>query len=79
MNPLLPLKVQVSRHARMLAGYFPAAFARDESNGVDIRGTLAPRLLNGSTVLNLNYSDVDRFTSNTGSPPSAMSAPAASR
>jgi methyl-accepting chemotaxis protein len=67
MNPLLPLKVQVSRHARMLAGYFPAAFARDESNGVDIRGTVAPRLLNGNTVLNLNYGDVDRFTSNTGS------------
>jgi methyl-accepting chemotaxis protein len=67
MNPLLPLKVQVSRHARMLAGYFPAAFARDESNSVDLRGVVTPRLLNGDTVLNLNYSDVDRFTSNTGS------------
>jgi methyl-accepting chemotaxis protein len=67
MNPLLPLRIQVSRHARMLAGYFPAAFSRDESDGIDIRGTLTPRLLNGNTVLNLNYSDVDRFTSNTGS------------
>jgi methyl-accepting chemotaxis protein-2 (aspartate sensor receptor) len=67
MNPLLPLKVQVSRHARMLAGYFPATFARDESDGVDIRGVITPRLLNGNAVLNLNYGDVDRFTSNTGS------------
>jgi methyl-accepting chemotaxis protein len=67
MNPLLPLKVQVSRHARMLAGYFPAAFSRDISNGVDLRGSITPRLLNGPTVLNLNYGDVDRFTANTGS------------
>ncbi|GAB7522646.1 methyl-accepting chemotaxis protein [Paraburkholderia sp. 2C] len=67
MNPLLPLKIQVSRHARMLAGYFPAAFTRDESDGVDIRGIVTPKLLNGNTMLNLNYGDVDRFTSNTGS------------
>jgi methyl-accepting chemotaxis protein len=67
MNPLLPLKAQVSRHARTLTGYFPAPFARDESNGVDILGVLTPRLLNGNTVLNFNYNDVDRFTSSTGS------------
>ena len=67
MNPLLPLKSQVGRHARTLVGYFPAPFTRDESNGVDILGTFTPRLLNGNTLLNLNYRDVDRFTFNTRS------------
>ncbi|CAB3768294.1 methyl-accepting chemotaxis protein [Paraburkholderia solisilvae] len=67
MNPLLPLKVQVGRHARTLAGYFPAPFTRDESNSVDMRGTMTPRLLNGNTPLNGNYGEVDRFTSQTRS------------
>src|SRR6202051_1321838 len=67
MNPLLPLKSQVGRHARTLAGHFPAPFTRDESNGVDILGTFTPRLLNGDTLLNLNYKEVDRFTFNTRS------------
>jgi methyl-accepting chemotaxis protein len=67
MNALLPLKVQVGRHARTLAGYFPAPFTRDESNSVDMRGTMTPRLLNGNTPLNGNYGEVDRFTSQTRS------------
>jgi methyl-accepting chemotaxis protein-2 (aspartate sensor receptor) len=67
MNRLLPLKSQLSRYARTLAGHFSAPFTRDESNCVDILGTLTPRLLNGNTLLNLNYSEVDRFTFNTGS------------
>jgi len=67
MNPLLPLKSQVGRQARTLAGHFPAPFTRDESNGVDILGTFTPRLLNGDTLLNLNYREVDRFTFNTRS------------
>src|ERR1700761_7160508 len=67
MNALLPLKVQVGRHARTLAGYFPAPFTRDESNSVDMRGTMTPTLLNGNTPLNGNYGEVDRFTSQTRS------------
>lgn len=67
MNPLLPLKSRVRRHARTLASYFTAPFTRDESNGIDILGAITPRLLNGNTVLNLNYNEVDRFTLNTGS------------
>jgi methyl-accepting chemotaxis protein len=67
MNRLLPLKSQLGRYARTLAGHFPAPFTRDESNGVDILGTLTPRLLNGNKLLNLNYSEVDRLTFNTGS------------
>ncbi len=67
MNPLLPLRFQVGRHARTLAAHFPAPFTRDESNGVDTLGTITHRLLNGNTLLNLNYSEVDRFTSNTRS------------
>jgi methyl-accepting chemotaxis protein len=67
MNRLLPLKSQLGRYARTLAGHFSAPFTRDESNGVDILGTVTPRLLNGNTLLNLNYSEVDRFTLNTGS------------
>jgi methyl-accepting chemotaxis protein-2 (aspartate sensor receptor) len=67
MNPLLPLKFLVRRHARTLAGYFPAPFTRDESNGVVILGTVIPRLLNGNTLLNLNYGEVDRFTFKTRS------------
>jgi methyl-accepting chemotaxis protein-2 (aspartate sensor receptor) len=67
MNPLLPLKFQVRRHARTLAGHFTAPFTRDVSSGVDIFGALTPRLFNGNTLLNLNYSEVDRFTFNTGS------------
>jgi methyl-accepting chemotaxis protein len=67
MNPLLPLGAQVGRHAKVLAGYFPAAFIRDESNGIDILGIPTPRLLNGDTLLNLNYGEVDRFTGHTGS------------
>jgi methyl-accepting chemotaxis protein len=67
MNRLLPLRSQLGRYARTLAEHFSAPFTRDESNGVDILGTLTPRLLNGNTLLNLNYSEVDRFTFNTGS------------
>ncbi|CAB3761910.1 methyl-accepting chemotaxis protein [Paraburkholderia humisilvae] len=62
MNPLLPLRVQVGRHAKTLAGYFPAPFVRDESNGIDILGIMTPRLLSGNALLNLNYSAVDGFT-----------------
>ncbi|NUY01337.1 methyl-accepting chemotaxis protein [Paraburkholderia youngii] len=65
MYSLLPLKAQVCRHARTLAGYFPAPFTRDESSGVDILGVMTPRLLNGTTLLNLNYGEVDRFTDKT--------------
>ncbi|KXU83773.1 chemotaxis protein [Paraburkholderia monticola] len=65
MHSLLPLKTQVRRYARTLAGYFPAPFTRDESNGVDILGVMTPRLLNGDTLLNLNYGEVDRFTDRT--------------
>ncbi|MCC8402528.1 methyl-accepting chemotaxis protein [Paraburkholderia sp. MMS20-SJTN17] len=65
MHSLLPLKTQVRRHARTLAGYFPAPFIRDASNGVDILGVMTPRLLNGNTLLNLNYDEVDRFTAET--------------
>ncbi|MFC0398831.1 methyl-accepting chemotaxis protein [Paraburkholderia rhizosphaerae] len=62
MNPLLPLRVQVGRHAKTLAGYFPAPFIRDESNGIAIHGAVTPRLLCGNALLNLNYAEVDRFT-----------------
>ncbi|MGF6918637.1 methyl-accepting chemotaxis protein [Paraburkholderia sp. 40] len=65
MYSLLPLKAQVRRHARTLAGYFPAPFSRDESSSVDILGVMTPRLLNGNTLLNLNYGEVDRFTGKT--------------
>ena len=65
MNKLLPLKAQVEHYMKMLAGHFPAPFARDEHNYVDNAGTLTPGLLNGSTLLNLNHHEVDRFTSST--------------
>ncbi|MEQ1772973.1 MAG: methyl-accepting chemotaxis protein [Burkholderiales bacterium] len=66
MNKLLPLKVQVGRYMKMLAGHFPDSFTRDERNVVDNAGTFTPRLLSGNTLLNLNYRDIDRFSANTG-------------
>ncbi len=65
MNKLLPLKFQVGHYLKMLAGHFPDRFTRDERNYVDNAGTLTPRLLSGNTLLNLNYREIDRFTSST--------------
>ena len=65
MNKLLPLKFQVGHYLKMLAGHFPDPFTRDERNYVDNAGTLTPRLLNGNTLLNLNYREIDRFTAST--------------
>ncbi len=65
VNKLLPLKFQVGRYMKMLAGHFPDPFTLDERNVVDNAGTLTPRLLSGNTLLNLNYREIDRFTSST--------------
>jgi methyl-accepting chemotaxis protein len=66
MNPLLPLRLQIARHAQTLARCFTAPFSRDEIDRVDIAGTATPKLLSGSSVLNLNYAEVDRFTATHG-------------
>jgi len=65
MNKLMPLKYQVEQHMKMLATHFPATFTRDEFNEMEIAGARMPRLYNGNTQLNLNYTEIDRFTSRT--------------
>ena len=65
MNKLLPLKFQVGHYLKMLAGHFPDPFTRDERDYVDNAAALTPRLLNGNTLLNLNYREIDRFTAST--------------
>mgnify|MGYP002628765991 CR=1 FL=1 len=65
MIKLLPLKFQVGQYMKVLAGHFPDPFTRDERSYVDNAGTLTPRLLSGNALLNLNYREIDRFTSNT--------------
>ena len=66
MNKLMPLKYQVGHCMKMLARHFSDPFARDELNWVDTSGTLTPGLLCGSTLLNMNYEEIDRFSAGTG-------------
>lgn len=65
MNKLMPLKYQVEENMKMLATHFPAPFARDDANDMEIAGIRMPRLYSGNTLLNLNYTEIDRFTSRT--------------
>jgi methyl-accepting chemotaxis protein len=65
MVNLLPLRIQVRNCMAALALHFPQRFTRDELNWVDSAGVLAPGLLCGGTLLNMNHEEIDRFTSRT--------------
>jgi methyl-accepting chemotaxis protein-2 (aspartate sensor receptor) len=65
MNKLLPLKIQVGRYMKLLAGHFPEPFTRNELDLVDSFGTRAPSLFSGNELLNLNHREIDRFTAGT--------------
>ena len=52
--------------ARLFASELPAAFTIDTANKVDVAGKATPALANGSMVLNLDTSIVDKFLEKTG-------------
>ena len=57
---------EVGGFARMLTASFEPEFTLDAGNSVDIGGKQVPVLKNGGKVVNLDFTNVDRFTSQTG-------------
>ena len=55
-----------ARFAGMLQTAFPAQFALDAARTVDIGGRQVPMLKNGDADLNLDFTQVDRFTAQSG-------------
>ena len=66
MNNLLPLSRQIRGFAKSLAAEFPDTFSLDTGNQIEVGSELTPVLRNGQTVLNLNFSVLDRFSERTG-------------
>ena len=54
------------RFANMLQTAFPGQFALDAARMVDIGGRQVPMLKNGDSDINLNFTEVDRFTAQSG-------------
>ncbi|NMM38888.1 MAG: HAMP domain-containing protein, partial [Glaciimonas sp.] len=57
---------ETNRSALLLKNYFSGEFAVDTATMVDVGGTPTPTLKNGDTPLNLDFSVVDKFLSQTG-------------
>ena len=53
------------RIAGVFQARFPAAFSLEPAKSITIEGKKTPVIKNGSKVLNLNYTIVDRFTADT--------------
>jgi methyl-accepting chemotaxis protein len=66
MKNLLPLGLQIRRHARDLAARFDGEFSLDTSRQVTIGAEQTPLLRNGATVLNLDFGVPDAFSADTG-------------
>ncbi|NMM26963.1 MAG: HAMP domain-containing protein, partial [Glaciimonas sp.] len=57
---------ETGRSAQLLKNHFSGEFAVDTAAMVDVGGTQTPTLKNGDTPLNLDFSVVDNFLSQTG-------------
>ncbi|MDP3841818.1 MAG: Cache 3/Cache 2 fusion domain-containing protein, partial [Oxalobacteraceae bacterium] len=57
---------ETGRSAKLLKNYFYGEFTVDTAAMLDAGGTQTPTLKNGDTTLNLDYSVVDNFLSQTG-------------
>jgi len=55
-----------NRISKVFKSAFQPTFSIDQSQKVDVGGKQVPLLKNGDTVINLNYSIVDKFTENSG-------------
>ena len=66
MNSLLPLGYQIGRYASALASKLPAPFTVDHDHPILIGDESTPTLRNGRSVLNLDFSVPDRFSSEQG-------------
>lgn len=60
------LKREASRSSKILEGYFPGSFSLDSASRVNINGISTPTLRNGGSVVNLDFSVPDRFSSRSG-------------
>ncbi|HWZ49706.1 MAG TPA: methyl-accepting chemotaxis protein [Herbaspirillum sp.] len=66
MNKLLPLSYQIDKFAKTLTTHFPHSFSLDNQQQIMVGAESTPVLSNGGTVLNLNFSILDKFSAKTG-------------
>ena len=66
MKSLMPLGYQIRQHALALASQLPDSFSLDPHQEIMIGTEATPTLVNGRTVLNLNFKVPDEFSARSG-------------